>query len=445
MAFRPTLEIAQLFCGQRGKIAFFHFQLEIDDLLDLNEEPRINLGQLKYLLNRHPDTESIGDVPQAIRRWPGQLFVDRLRINRLQIETINTDFQTAQGFLQRLLEGAANRHDLADRLHLRRQRVIGLRKFFEGETWHFGDNVVDRRLERGGRLATGDVIRQLIQRVADRQLGGNLGDRKTGGLGGQRRRTRDARIHLDDDHPTVLRVDRELNVRTAGIDADFAQHGDRGVTQDLVFLVGQRLGRGNGDRVAGVDAHRIEVLDRADDDAVVRPVADHFHLVFLPAKQRFFNQQLVGRRGFETALADGLELFHVVGYTAARTTQRERRPDDGREANDGLHLVSLFHAVRRCRLGRTDTDLGHRILELLAVFSLVDGLLRSTDQFNIELGQHPFAVEVECAIERSLPTHRRQQRIRTLFLDDLGNNLPGNRLDVGDISHFRVGHDGRRI
>ena len=76
-----ALEIAQLFCGQRGKIAFFHFQLEIDDLLDLNEEPRINLGQLKYLLNRHPDTESIGDVPQAIRRWPGQLFIDSFRIH----------------------------------------------------------------------------------------------------------------------------------------------------------------------------------------------------------------------------------------------------------------------------------------------------------------------------------------------------------------------------
>src|SRR5512136_794339 len=41
------------------------------------------------------------------------------------------------------------------------------------------------------------------------------------------------------------------------------------VAQHLVLLVGERLGRGHGDRVAGVDAHRVEVLDRADDDEVV--------------------------------------------------------------------------------------------------------------------------------------------------------------------------------
>jgi hypothetical protein len=98
-------------------------------------------------------------------------------------------------------------------------------------------------------------------------------------------------------------VDRELHVGAAGIDADLAQHRDRGVAHDLVFLVGQRLRRRHGDRVAGVHAHRVEVLDRADDDAVVRLVAHDFHLVFFPAEQRFLDQQFVGRRGLEAALA----------------------------------------------------------------------------------------------------------------------------------------------
>ena len=34
--------------------------------------------------------------------------------------------------------------------------------------------------------------------------------------------------------------------------------------------VGERLLRRDGDRVAGVDAHRVDVLDRADDHDVVR-------------------------------------------------------------------------------------------------------------------------------------------------------------------------------
>ena len=44
----------------------------------------------------------------------------------------------------------------------------------------------------------------------------------------------------------------------------------RGVAHALVLLVGERHRRRDGDRVAGVHAHRIEVLDRADDDDVVR-------------------------------------------------------------------------------------------------------------------------------------------------------------------------------
>src|ERR1700748_1455192 len=48
---------------------------------------------------------------------------------------------------------------------------------------------------------------------------------------------------------------------------------------------------------AGVHAPRIEVLDRADDDAVVLAVADHLHLIFLPADHRLFEQDLTGRRG----------------------------------------------------------------------------------------------------------------------------------------------------
>ena len=67
---------------------------------------------------------------------------------------------------------------------------------------------------------------------------------------------------------------------------------DRAVAHDLVFLVGQRQGRGDGDAVAGVHAHRIDVFDGADDDAVVRRVADHFHLDILSSPAGFLDQDL---------------------------------------------------------------------------------------------------------------------------------------------------------
>ncbi len=222
-----------------------------------------------------------------------------------RFETVAAGFERAQRLLQRFLEGAADRHGLAHRFHLGGERGIGLGEFLEGKARNLGHHVIDRRLEGGRGLAAGDVVFQLIQRVADRELGGNLGDRKTRGLGGQRRGTRHARIHLDDHHAPVFRVDRELHVRAAGVHADLAQAGDRGIAHDLVFLVGQRLRRRNRDRVAGMHAHGIEIFNRADDDAVVLAVAHHLHLEFLPADDGFLDQQFARGRGIQPALADG--------------------------------------------------------------------------------------------------------------------------------------------
>ena len=120
-------------------------------------------------------------------------------------------------------------------------------KLLEREARDLGDDVVDGGLEGGGRGAAGDVVLELVQRVADGQLGRHLGDREARRLRRQRRGARHARVHLDDDEAPVGRIDRELHVRAAGLHPDLAQHRDRGVAHDLVFLVGQRQRRRHGD------------------------------------------------------------------------------------------------------------------------------------------------------------------------------------------------------
>jgi hypothetical protein len=140
-------------------------------------------------------------------------------------------------------------------------------------------------------------------------------------------------------------VQAELDVGAAGIDADLAQAGDRRVAHDLVFFVGQRQRRRHGDAVAGMDAHRIDVFDRADDDAVVLAVADDLHLVFFPAEDGFLNQHLGGGGGFEAALDDLLELFLVVGDTAAGAAQGETWADDGGQAGHCQGFAGFGHGV----------------------------------------------------------------------------------------------------
>ena len=88
-------------------------------------------------------------------------------------------------------------------------------------------------------------------------------------------------------------IDRELNIRAAGFDADLPDHRDRRIAHPLILAIGQRLRRRDGDRIAGVHAHRIEVLDRADDDDVVLQVAHHLEFELLPAEDGFFDQDFM--------------------------------------------------------------------------------------------------------------------------------------------------------
>src|SRR3546814_5782173 len=67
----------------------------------------------------------------------------------------------------------------------------------------------------------------------------------------------------------------------------------------LFRSVGQGLRRRHGDGIARVHTHGVQVLDRANDNAVIGAVAHDFHLVFFPAQQGFFDEQFFGGRSEE--------------------------------------------------------------------------------------------------------------------------------------------------
>ena len=189
--------------------------------------------------------------------------------------------------------------------------------FFEGKARDFGHDIIDRRLERGRRRAAGNVVGDFVERIANRKLGRDLGDRKARRFRCERRGARHAGVHLDHDHAARRGIDRELNIAAAGLDADLAQHRQRGVAHDLIFFVGQGQGGGDRDRVAGVDAHWVDVFDRADDDAIIRLVADDLHLELFPAEHALLDEDLVGRRGIDPAF-DDLDIFVLrIGNAAA--------------------------------------------------------------------------------------------------------------------------------
>ena len=215
---------------------------------------------VKQLFHTHAKTEGVSHRPDTIRSRSAQFCGNCIEIGVFFIQPVDADFQSAQGFLKRFLEGAAYRHHFAHRFHLGSQAVVGLGKFFKSETRNLGHHIIDGGLERSRSRATGNFVFQFVQRVTDCQLGRDFSNRETGRLGGQSGRARHTRIHFDHHHAPVNRVGGKLHVGAAGIHADFAQHRDARVAHDLVFLVGQRLRRSYGDRITGMHAHRVKVF-----------------------------------------------------------------------------------------------------------------------------------------------------------------------------------------
>src|SRR5208282_5164637 len=220
------------------------------------------------------------------------------------------------------------------------------------------------------------------------------------------------------------------------------------------------------DAVAGVDAHRVEVFDGADDDAVVGLVAHHFHFVFLPAEQRFLDEDFRDGRKLHAALGESVKFVAVVGDAAAGAAERERGPDDEREtANLVDHGAGFVQIVRGAGNGNVEANGEHQILEDLPVFAAFDGFGFGANHLDAVFFQHTGAVKGHRGVERGLAAERREQHkfVRGLGVgvwvlgnthfahlllladDDFLNTFRRDRLDVGAVGELRVGHDGGRV
>jgi hypothetical protein len=125
--------------------------------------------------------------------------------------------------------------------------------------------------------------------------------------------------------------------------------------------------------------------------AVVRAVAHHLHLIFLPAEHRFLDQHLGGRGGVEPAGDDLEELLAVVGDAAAGAAQREARPDDRREPDleqRDERFAAPSRSSRLCAIAERglSSPIFHRVAELLPVLGLLDRLGIGADQLDAVAG-----------------------------------------------------------
>ncbi len=113
------------------------------------------------------------------------------------VQAIQPDLTPAHRLHQCLLKAGANGHNLARSLHLRAQRTLGVHELIKRPFRELYDHIVHRRLHAGIRLP-GHSVFDLVQRIANGDLGRHLGDGIPCRLAGQRRRTAHPRVYLDD-------------------------------------------------------------------------------------------------------------------------------------------------------------------------------------------------------------------------------------------------------
>ena len=301
---------------------------ELHEVPEFVEEPAVDLRDLEDLVDRDAGLQGLEDREHPEVVDSGEAFLDGCPVHRVPIQGVHVDLRAADRLQHRHLEARADGHDFTGGLHLGAQFALCVRELVEGPLRELDDDVVEGRLEAGTGLAR-DVVFDLIEVVPEGDLGRDLRDGVTGGLGGQRGGPGDAGVHFDDGIFKGVRVQRELTVAAA----DDVEGGDdvqgRG-PEHLVLFVRQGLGGCHDDGVAGVDADRVEVLHGADRDDVAGIVAHRLELDLLPAGDALFDEDLVDGRRFQARVGDELQFVRIVRDTAAGAAEGEGRThDDG--------------------------------------------------------------------------------------------------------------------
>ena len=231
----------------------------------------------------------------------------------------------------------------------------------------------------------------------------------------------------------------------------------------LEILVDGQHRRG-AEGVAGVDADGVHVLDEADGDHVVvlvadhlqlqllpaedgllDEVADHLQLQLLPAEDGLLDEDLVDEGSLQAAGHDHFELFLVVDQSAAGAAHGVGGAEDHREAQLLGDGKTFLDAVGHFGAGHLDAQAVHGLLELNTVFAALNGVDLDADDLDVVLVQDAFLVQLGGEVQSGLSAQVREQGVGTLFRDDLLETGDVQRLDIGDVRHLGVRHDGRGV
>ncbi len=374
--------------------------LELDELLHLPQEIRLDIGQAVQVIDIGAFAQGFVKDELAFAGRFGeqnhQLFQGFAVEVAGEAEAVAADLQRADRFLEGFLVVLADAHDFTDSPHLGAELILHALEFFKGPAGELDHNIVAGR----GIAVEGAVapIGDLIQGQAGGQHGRDQGDRETGRLGGQGGRTRGARIDFDDHDSAGLGIMGELDIGATD-DLDCFDNGIGIALQAFLKLLADGQHRRRAERVAGMDPDRIDVLDEADRDHFIVGVADDLELELFPAEDRFFDQDLADHTGLDAALGDRLQFFEVIDQATTRAAHGIGRADDDRITELSGDGFGFRHGIGRFAARHLDAEPGHGFLESDAVLAALDGIDLDADHLDTILFEDTLLAELGAEIE----------------------------------------------
>ena len=158
--------------------------------------------------------------------------------------------------------------------------------------------------------------------------------------------------------------------------------------QALLQLFGNGQHRRGAVRVAGMDAHCINIFNKTDGDHVVFGVTDNFQLQLFPADHGFFNQDLADETCRNAPAGDNAQLFQIINDAAASAAHGIGRPDDHRITKLGRNFFRLFDRNSRFAFGHFNAELVHSFFKSDPVFAPFNGIHLNTDHLHMVLLQN---------------------------------------------------------
>ena len=400
------------------------------------QEPAVDLRKLMDAIDRISGTHRLGnDEDTIIGRFQERLVHigdDQLFVAH---ETVRTLADHPQALLDGLFEGAAHSHHLTHALHAGADLVRYPLEFGQIPTRNLAHDVIQGRFKEG-RSGLGHGILQVKETVAQAQFRCHKGQRITGRLRCQGRRTAQTGIHLDDAVVHGIGIVGVLHVALAH-NADMTHNLDGQFPQEIVVFVAERLRRSHDDALSGMDPERVEILHVADRNAVVVFIANNFIFNFFPAFQRLLHQHL-GREG-EGFLADLFQFLVVVHETRTQATQGVSGAHNQRIAQFLGGSPGGFDALGRLGLDGFHLNLVQFLDKEIPVFRVHDGLYRGTQYLHIVLIQRSRLVQLHATVQGRLATETQQDALRALPFNNPFHEEGRHRKEVDLVGHSLAG------